>query len=213
MTDEQIKDALELKECPFCGSAAIEYKCEIDLLMKGSTSVKCSNRGCGAKATSPRHWNSRVTRPQPQQMVGDVAEGTVMNVWNVNAYEPAAIIKRYTDERGRELADVRFLKTNISKGHFTDCMAAFTALQAAKLPQKVDVAEILESNSWDLRCVNIPTGGDDYDIGWRVIEHHMAEPCERIIGYGTTPLEALKDAENSDHLTASGYSIVKDGGG
>ena len=54
--------------------------------------------------------------------------------------------------------------------------------------------EILEQECWDLRCVNVPTGGDDYDIGWRVIEHYQAEPQERIIGYGNSPLEAMRDA-------------------
>ena len=54
--------------------------------------------------------------------------------------------------------------------------------------------EIIEDNCWDIRCVNVPTGGDDYDVGWRVIEHYMAEPNERIIGHGSSPLKALNDA-------------------
>lgn len=60
----------------------------------------------------------------------------------------------------------------------------------------VDWLTTIEDNCWDLRCVNVPTGGDDYDVGWRVIEHYMAHPNERIIGYGNSPLEALNDAKS-----------------
>ena len=52
----------------------------------------------------------------------------------------------------------------------------------------------LEHETCDLRCINVPTGGDDYDIEWVVIEHHMQGPREREIGRAATPLEALQDA-------------------
>lgn len=41
--------------------------------------------------------------------------------------------------------------------------------------------DVLRDESWDLRCFDIPTGGDDYDIGWRVISHWMEKPVERVI--------------------------------
>ena len=50
-------------------------------------------------------------------------------------------------------------------------------LLQAKLDEKeeeLQIYKLLEENSWDLRCIDIPTGGDDYDIEWIVIEHHMA---------------------------------------
>jgi len=59
-----------------------------------------------------------------------------------------------------------------------------SALDAYVAGWKKD-AELLtaiQSNSWDLRCVNLPTGGDDYEIGWHVFEHHMQAPCLRLIG-------------------------------
>lgn len=37
-------------------------------------------------------------------------------------------------------------------------------------------------------------GVDDADVGWRVIEYHMAKPHEREIGRGRTPREAIDDA-------------------
>jgi hypothetical protein len=49
----------------------------------------------------------------------------------------------------------------------------------------------LEERTCDLRCRNVPTGGDDYDVEWFVIEHHMAEPKEREIGQGRDAVEAM----------------------
>jgi len=41
--------------------------------------------------------------------------------------------------------------------------------------------QALRDQSWDLRCFDMPTGGDDADIGWRVVGHWMAEPHERTV--------------------------------
>jgi hypothetical protein len=67
---------------------------------------------------------------------------------------------------------------------------------------KMDATKLfvkLEEAACDLRCVNIPTGGDDYDIEWHVIEHYMATPHERIIGRGSTVLEALRSAFHEEN--------------
>ena len=52
----------------------------------------------------------------------------------------------------------------------------------------------LAYNSCDLRCLNVPTGGGDYDIEWVVIEHNMMSPKEREVGRGKSILKALSDA-------------------
>lgn len=52
----------------------------------------------------------------------------------------------------------------------------------------------LEAECADLRCIALPTGGGDADVGWDVVTHHMARPTERIVGHGSTPLSAVKDA-------------------
>jgi hypothetical protein len=52
----------------------------------------------------------------------------------------------------------------------------------------------LEEKTCDLRCRNVPTGGDDYDVQWFVVEHHMAEPKERELGAGRDPIEAMLTA-------------------
>src|SRR5690606_1368967 len=42
-----------------------------------------------------------------------------------------------------------------------------------------EMLDVLEDEGWDLRCRNVPTGGDDYDVEWYVVEHHTAAPHER----------------------------------
>ena len=50
-----------------------------------------------------------------------------------------------------------------------------------RMREDADLVGALRDNSWDLRCFDIPTGGGDADIGWRVIGHYMAAPNERVI--------------------------------
>jgi hypothetical protein len=67
-------------------------------------------------------------------------------------------------------------------------------------PTAPEVAAIrwLEDETCDLRCVEWPTPmGDDADVGWNVVQHHMAKPPERVIGIGRTPLEAVADAQRA----------------
>ncbi len=52
----------------------------------------------------------------------------------------------------------------------------------------------LQIEACDLRCINVPTGGDDFEIKWIVIEHYMSDPTERTIGQGSTALKALRSA-------------------
>lgn len=56
--------------------------------------------------------------------------------------------------------------------------------------------DALAENSWDLRCFDMPTGADDADIGWRVIEHHMAKPNERTVAevFRDDPRQAIDAA-------------------
>lgn len=61
--------------------------------------------------------------------------------------------------------------------------------------------DALAENSWDLRCFDIPTGEGDGDIGWRVIEHHMAKPCERTVAevFRDDPRQAIDEAIEAAH--------------
>lgn len=73
-------------------------------------------------------------------------------------------------------------------------MLAVQTAQNEAMRKALELFEALEVNCWDLRCIDIPTGGGDADVGWNVIEHHMAAPRERIVGTGSSPAEALRAA-------------------
>ncbi len=63
-------------------------------------------------------------------------------------------------------------------------------------PSDRELLDVLASNSWDLRCISVPTGGDDHDIDWIIVEHHQAEPCERTIAqaHSDDPRAAIRRA-------------------
>lgn len=67
-------------------------------------------------------------------------------------------------------------------------------LAAAKLD--CDLLDALQLQSWDLRCFDIPTGGDDADIGWRIIGHWQAKPHERTVAevFSDNPRAAIRAA-------------------
>ncbi len=54
--------------------------------------------------------------------------------------------------------------------------------EGAKAMQDAERLDFLADMTLDLRCINVPTGGDDYTVGWQVIQHYMASPRERIVG-------------------------------
>jgi len=93
------------------------------------------------------------------------------------------------------------------------------ALQAQAVAKDAEIAELkedkalfdaLRDESWDLRCFSIPTGGDDADIGWRVVGHWMAEPQERVVGeaYTDEPRAAIRSALGQGEDIASALTAV-----
>lgn len=71
----------------------------------------------------------------------------------------------------------------------------------ASPPPSDRMLEVLRENSWDLRCFDVPTGGDDSDIGWRVVGHWQAEPRERTIAevFYDDPAAAIRAALTPDN--------------
>ena len=68
------------------------------------------------------------------------------------------------------------------------------ALSAQPAPGAVPVDKLLDTwddHCWSVKAINSPTGGDDYDVRYVVIQHHMSAPHEREIAEGATPREAL----------------------
>ena len=89
---------------------------------------------------------------------------------------------------------------------------AQAALRRLSLPadgwQTIDDAALLDAlrdESWELRNFSMPTGGDDADIGWRVVGHWMAEPCERVIAeeYSDDPRKAIRAAIKATSKSAT----------
>ncbi|MDR0204968.1 MAG: hypothetical protein LBJ40_22785 [Delftia acidovorans] len=56
--------------------------------------------------------------------------------------------------------------------------------------------DALAAESMDLRCFDMPTGQGDADVGWRVIQHHMGAPTERVVSevYKDDPRSAIRAA-------------------
>jgi len=59
-----------------------------------------------------------------------------------------------------------------------------------------DLLNALRDECWDLRCMSVATGGDDYDVMWKVVGHWMADPVERIVaeGWSDDPRVAIRAA-------------------
>lgn len=67
---------------------------------------------------------------------------------------------------------------------------------ADRVRECADLFKALRDQSWDLRCFDVPTGGDDCDIGWRVVGHWQAEPKERVVAevFVDDPAAAVRQA-------------------
>jgi len=92
------------------------------------------------------------------------------------------------------------LKAAFPKEHsvtrFQVANALASAVLASPWSRDKQLLDALRDESWDLRCFPVPTGGDDADIGWRVIGHWMAEPRERTVAevYHDDPRDAIREA-------------------
>ncbi len=75
--------------------------------------------------------------------------------------------------------------------------AAAQLVALEPLPSEdTQLLDFLQESSCDLRSIEAPTGGDDSDIHWSVIQHHMAAPHEREIAreYSDDPRAAIRAA-------------------
>ena len=100
---------------------------------------------------------------------------------------------------GLEWYPAEFTKKPPTPDRSRNVIALYTAPPTHPLAEGADAEKLfkaLRDESWDLRCFNVPTGGDDCDIGWRVVGHWQAEPCERTIAevFSDDPAEAVRQA-------------------
>jgi len=92
--------------------------------------------------------------------------------------------------------DVESIERSAANGSHGPTEVVYLYEHPDAVTEDTKLLDTLRSESWDLRCFDIPTGGDDSDIGWRVIGHWQAEPCERVVAevYYDDPRAALKAA-------------------
>lgn len=102
------------------------------------------------------------------------------------------------------------LQRDDASGNYVDIDDAISVLHAAAaqpvalepLPSEdTQLLDFLQESSCDLRSIEAPTGGDDSDIHWAVVQHHMAAPHEREIAreYSDDPRAAIRAAIEAAH--------------
>lgn len=76
------------------------------------------------------------------------------------------------------------------------CEMAHGPLGASVRHPDTVLLDFVASEYLDLQAFEMPTGAGDADVGWKVIQHHMAAPKEREVGvaYRDDPREALREA-------------------
>jgi hypothetical protein len=85
---------------------------------------------------------------------------------------------------GQRQLDMDGVSVGVSRQALDEALTEREALIAQVEMLRADKARLdfLQNECNDLRCFDYPTGGDDREIGWRVIAHYQAEPCERVVG-------------------------------
>ena len=75
-------------------------------------------------------------------------------------------------------------------------LAAIRGWNRRLVTHQKELFDWLEFEMYDLRCESVATGGDDYDVVWKVYSHHGNYPHLRLEGHGGTVLEAIQNAKN-----------------
>lgn len=137
-------------------------------------------------------------QPMPSEYVPDAGEDGVVDDPTPASEQRATPdtdqnVNEYEWQRSASYRDVVNRSRSIERQR-DSLLERVAALEA----DKARLDEV-ESNCWDVRCYNIPIGGgDDADIGWEVIEHHMSKPHERQIALGKTPRAAIDSATKGE---------------
>lgn len=133
-----------------------------------------------------------------QQPAAPVQPVAVPDGWRDAALESAvqAVVERVGESEKIDIINafdaIRSLKKN--RHALPESCSSFAAPAAQGDAKDAERLEFIENSTVDLRCHSAPTGGDDSDIHWNVIEHHMAAPNEREIGWGNTARQAIDAA-------------------
>jgi hypothetical protein len=106
----------------------------------------------------------------------------------------ATIIDRNLYRQDEKVEDAKSIAISMREELKSGSIAALADNVAG--PSDTELLDALRENSWDLRCISVPTGGDDHDIDWTIVEHHQADPQERTIAqaYRDEPRHAIRRA-------------------
>ena len=163
-------------------------------------SVKCARAALN-------YLRARQHQPQPvvklhQQPVGWFDSN--QDYWLIYFEEAGKPCETFTDEAGARHRYKRLLD------NWNCHLFRRATREPAATPQPsadaVDYIAVLEDHGWDLRTFD--TSEDEYE--WRVIGKWMAKPQERVIGYGSTAVAAIKDAMRPRDY--DGNLLEEDGG-
>lgn len=191
--------------------AALCLANDIDMHQGGETELArilqpaIMNKIRAKQAAKPTHSPLPVhpARNEPQSASEDP---TASKEWNDGCDFAMTQLCKFLDVEPRSVSwdaatetvegDVSAVIGNILRAKFGEDWGPQCQAVSVPTPPE-DGLQILEGNCWDLRCIDIPTGGGDADIGWNIVEHHMGPPKERIVGRGRSPREALQDATST----------------
>ena len=184
----------ELKKCPACGHAGTRRTVEVDdhcscgmpfCRSHEEDIVECDYCSFSAEYED---WQNRPTEDAlraENERRGELLENVISEVAHFGYPEstPNAVGQAVsTEPEPAQLVE-----------HAINTLKA----ENARLQKRVGELELylaLERECWDLRCIDIPSFCDDKEVGWIVIEHYMAEPKEREVGFGSSPVEAIRMA-------------------
>ena len=129
--------------------------------------------------------------------------GTLRAEANAHAAKGSRLVRTLFNESTGTLSDTE-VGTWIQLAQQYLFAISLTAPQAtqpgADAMDDTKLLNFLRDECCDLRCDSSPTGGDDSEVYWKVIEHHMAKPHEREIGrsYRDEPRQAIRAAMAAD---------------
>ncbi|MDN4061178.1 hypothetical protein QPK31_23440 [Massilia sp. YIM B02769] len=128
--------------------------------------------------------------------------------WAGNDPGYAAMLVRAAVKEIEELEEVLASRCRAQGGVTNNTDSGNSSASTTGAAQTADDTKLLDAlghASWGLEAFNMPTGGDDNEIGWRVIEYHMAAPHRRTVAevYEDSPRAAIKAAIESPTPTHS----------
>lgn len=135
--------------------------------------------------------------PEQAQQAAGVPEG-----WKLVPIKPTGDMidegnqsRLYREHGGLHEPGVLSARTYNTKQAWAAMLAA-APTAPAQVPEDARLLDAVRDNSWKLDPFDMPTGGGDADIGWRVVQYHMGEPTERVVAeaYEDDPRAAIRAA-------------------